>query len=185
MMNPNSTGLIRPGEHVAEDEDLPDRSPILLRVEAEQQMRDRIATDQPEQVGDDGQEEQHEGGGPDARRNQLLGGIGPQRAHGIDLLGYDHRTQFAGHAGGVAPRHHQSGDQRAEFGDHAERYKLADKRDPAESLQGAGCVQRQQGADGKSGENHDGQGTDADQVRLLQHVAHVEGTAEEVRDRLR
>ena len=47
------------------------------------------------------------------------------------------------------------------------------------------AVQRQQRTDGESGENHDGQGADADQVGLLQHVAHVQRTAEEVRERLR
>jgi hypothetical protein len=118
-------------------------------------------------------------------RNQLLSGIGAQGAHGIDLLGYDHRAQFAGHAGGVAPRHHQSGDERAQFGDHADRNEPADERDPAELLQRAGGVQRQKGADGESRQNHDGQGADADQVRLLQHVAHVQGAAEEVCQRLR
>ena len=69
--------------------------------------------------------------------------------------------------------------------DHADGDQLADQRDPAKSLQGAGRVQRQQRADGESGQNHDGQRADADQVRLLQHVAHVERAAEEVCERLR
>src|SRR5208282_5363204 len=40
-------------------------------------------------------------------------------------------------------------------------------------------------ANRESRQNHDGQGADADQVRLLQHVAHVSRTAEEVREGLR
>ena len=101
-------------------------------------MRDPIAADQPEQVGDDGQKKQHERGGADSWRNQFLGRVGAQGAHGIDLFGHDHRAQFAGHAGGVPPSHHQPGDERSEFGHHAERNELADERDPAESLQCAG-----------------------------------------------
>src|ERR1019366_8913962 len=182
---PKQHGLNEAGEDVAEDNDLPDGGPILARVEAEYQMRDREAADQPKQVGDDGQEKQHEGGGSHSGRNQLLGGVGAQGTHGINLFGHDHRAQFAGHAGGVPPGHHQPGDERAQFGDHAERHELADERDPAESLQRAGGVQRQQRTDGESRKNHDGQGADADQVRLLQHVAHVQGTADEVGQRLR
>src|SRR6266852_3004766 len=135
---PKQHGLDQAGEDIAEDKYLPDRGPILLSVEPEQQMRDPIAADQPKQVGDDSEEKQHEDGGPHSWRNQLLSGIGAQGAHGIDLFGHDHRTEFAGHAGGVPPGHHQSGDERAQFGDHAERHELADERDSAESLQGAG-----------------------------------------------
>jgi len=42
---------------------------------------------------------------------------------------------------------------------------------PPNRLQRAGGVQRQQRADGESRENDDGEGTDADQVRLLQHIS--------------
>ena len=79
----------------------------------------------------------------------------------------------------------EPGDERAQFGDHADRNQLADEGDPAESLQRAGRVQRQERADGETGKNHDGQRADADQVGLVQHVAHVQRTAKEVRQRLR
>ena len=39
-------------------------------------------------------------------------------------------------------------------------------------------------ADGQTRENDNGQGADSDQVGLLQHVAHVKRTAEEVGERL-
>src|ERR1019366_6757056 len=87
---PKQDGLEQAGEDVAEDQDLPDGGPILLRVEAEDQMRHCEATDQPEQIGDDGEKKQHEDGGPNPWRDQLLGGVGAQRAHGIDLFGHDH-----------------------------------------------------------------------------------------------
>ena len=62
--------------------------------------------------------------GDDTRGNQLFGRIGAERAHGVDLFGDDHGAEFAGHAGCVASGDHQAGDQRAEFGDHADRNEL-------------------------------------------------------------
>ncbi len=75
---------------------------------------------------------QHDHGGHHTRRDQLFRGIGAQGAHGIDLLGHGHRAQFAGHAGRVAAGHHEPGDDRSQFRDHADRYQLGDKSERPE-----------------------------------------------------
>ena len=111
-------------------------------------------------------------------------GISAQSAHGIDLLGHGHRAQFAGHSGRVAAGDHQPGDDRPQFSDHADRNQLGDKSEGTEARQRAGAVQGQHGAGEAAGQDHDRQGTDADQVGLLNHVGDVQGPPEKIGQRL-
>ena len=81
-----------------------------------------------------------------ARRHQLLHGIGAQRAHGVDLLGHNHRAKFAGHARSIASGDDQAGQHRPQFPHDANRDQLSNDGVRAEPAQGGGAVQRQRRA---------------------------------------
>ena len=52
-------------------------------------------------------------------------GIGAQGAHGVDLLGDFHGSEFAGDAGRVAAGHHQRGEHRTQLADQGDRNERA------------------------------------------------------------
>src|SRR5690348_9228108 len=90
--------LNEPNNDVAEFQALVGVAPVLVCVQVQPQLRNRETAGQPEEVADDGEEKQHDDGSHHARRDQLLGRIGAQGPHGVNLLGDFHRAQFAGHA---------------------------------------------------------------------------------------
>ena len=56
-------------------------------VEAHEGDADQSAAGDADGVGDDGEEEEHEDRGVEARGDQLAYGVGSEGAHGVDLLG--------------------------------------------------------------------------------------------------
>src|SRR5271170_3820951 len=71
---------------------------VLRSVIAQQEDGDGAAAQRADCVGDNGEEEHHHDRGDDARHYQLLQRVRAERAHGVNLLGHHHRTQFAGHS---------------------------------------------------------------------------------------
>ena len=162
---------------------LPGHGEVLGAVLVIHEDGDEAAADDAEGVGDDGEEEEHGDAGEDARRDQLAHGVDAEGAHGVDLLGDDHGAEFAGHGGGVAAGDHDAGEHRAEFADHGEADELAGDGGGAELRERGRRLQGQHAAGEEAGEQHDGDGTDADDVGLHEEVGPVDGRAKEVHDR--
>src|ERR1700683_2036375 len=110
--------LGQPHEHILKYQRFPGVGPVLPGIETQQQLGDEQAPSQAYEVGNDGQEKQHEHRGGHARGDQLFHGVGAQRAHGVDLFGYHHRAEFAGHAGRIPSRYHQAGQHRPQLAHH-------------------------------------------------------------------
>ena len=119
-------------------------------------------------------------GGDQARRHQFLDGVGAQRAHGVDLLGHFHRAEFAGDAGGVAPRHHERRQHRSQFAHQGERNQRPGLADLPVLRQRARHLQGHHGAAEESGHAHDRQAAHPDRVHLQDDVVAVVGLAEDV-----
>ena len=113
----------------------------------------------------------------------FFGRVGAESTHGVDLFRHYHGSQFAGHAGSIAPGHHEPGNDRPQLCHHSHRNQLPDERQRSEPLQGVCAVQRKGTTDGKSGEHDNGQRTNADQIGLLQHVAPIHRMLEQVGNR--
>ena len=152
-------------------------------VESQQCDADQGAAGDADSVGDDGEEEEHEDGGVEARGDELADGVGSEGAHGVDLLGDLHGADLGGHTGGVAAGDHEAGEHRAELLDHGERDKVAGQADGAERLERGGRLQGENAAGKEAGQDDDGHGADADGVHLGVDVGPIAGAGEEIRDR--
>src|SRR5579864_3715117 len=116
-------------EHILQHEYLPGVAPVLTSVKAEKKLRNHEPPGESDEIGNDAQEEQHEDSRRHARRDQFLDRVGAKGAHGIDLLGHDHRAEFAGHAGRVPSGNHESSEHRAQFAHHGCGNQLPDQGD--------------------------------------------------------
>src|SRR5581483_852920 len=171
-------------EDVGKDKRLPGIAPVFVRIEAEQHGGYEAASQKSHKVAKDGQEKHHDDGRDYAWGDKFLGGIGAQGSHGVDLLGHDHGTEFAGHSGGIAPGDNQSGQHRAQCADNSNGNQLTDNRSSAEATQ-AGCAIQRQGGSGKEDRSQDnGERSESDQVGLLDDVSDIDRTSEQVGDRL-
>ena len=132
-------------------------------------------------VGNDGEEEEHGDAGKDARSDQFAHGVDAQGAHGVNLLGDHHGAEFAGHRGGVAAGDHDAGEHRAQFADHGDADELAGDGGGAELRERGRRLEGEHAAGEKAGEQHDGRGTDADDVGLNEEVRPVAGAPERFR----
>src|SRR5580692_4233927 len=110
--------LDQPHEHILKNQRLPGVVPVLPGVETQQHLGDKQASGQAHHVRNNSQEKHHENGGDHARRDQFLHGVGAQGAHGVDLFGHYHRSQLAGHAGGIPAGHHQTGQHWPQLAHH-------------------------------------------------------------------
>src|SRR5277367_547811 len=63
---------------------------VLRAILPKQEDSDRCSAEDADSVRDDGEKEEHDDRGGDARHHQLLERIGAERAHGVDLLGHHH-----------------------------------------------------------------------------------------------
>lgn len=91
-------GLHEATNYVAGDQGHVGGVEVGLTVELQEIDGDETSAGRPTGVGDDGEEEEHEDGGDEARGDELADGIGSQGTHGVDLLGHFHGAEFAGHA---------------------------------------------------------------------------------------
>ena len=112
--------------------------------------------------------------------NKLANGVGAECAHGVDLFGHLHGSEFRGHTGGVAAGNHQSGKHRAELLDHRKRDEVAGHAYGAEGLERGGGLQRKHAAGKKAREHDDGQGSEADRIHLGKDVGPIAGRGEEI-----
>src|SRR6202012_256111 len=74
-------------DDVSEDERLEGGVEECAALETEEADCDERAAGDAAGVGHDGEEEEHEDSGNQARRDELAHGVGAERAHGVDLLG--------------------------------------------------------------------------------------------------
>jgi hypothetical protein len=74
----------------------------------------------PEEIREGHKQRKHEHGAEHARGDEFARGVGAHGAHGVDLLGDQHRAEFGGDAGGVAAGDEEAGDGRAEFAHQAD-----------------------------------------------------------------
>src|ERR1017187_8962944 len=155
---------------------------VGVGVEAEQVDGHQGPAGDAKSVRDDGEEEEHEDGGHDARSDQLANRIGAQGAHGVELLGNLHGADLRSHAGGVAAGDHEASEDGAEFLDHGERDQRASHGDGAELGQRGGRLEREDASGEEAGEDDDGHGTDADGVHLGEDIGPVVGRGKDVRD---
>ena len=103
-------------------------------VKVQERDRDEGAPGGAHSVRDDGEEEEHEDRRHNARGDELADGIGAEGAHGIDLLGDLHGSEFGGHTGGVAAGDHEAGENGAELFDHGECDEATGHADGAKLL---------------------------------------------------
>ena len=162
MMKPEKSGLVRPSMTSPKTSDAVGGVEEGAAVEAEEADGDERAAGDAAGVGDDGEEEEHEDGGDEARRDELADGVGAEGAHGVDLLGDLHGAELGGHAGGVAAGDHEAGEDGAELLDHGERDEAAGHVDGAELLERGGGLEGEHAAGEEAGEDDDGQRAEAD-----------------------
>src|SRR3984885_1044654 len=105
-------------KHILKHQRFPGVVPVLPCVEAQQDFGDEQPPSESDQIGNDRKEKKHGHGGGHARCDQFFHGVGPQRPHGVNLLGNDHRTQLARHPGRISPGHHQAGKHWAQLPHH-------------------------------------------------------------------
>ena len=70
---------------------------ILRAVLVIHEDGDGGAAEDPKEVGDDGEKEEHGHAGEDTWGDQLTHWIDAECAHRIDLFGYHHGAEFTGH----------------------------------------------------------------------------------------
>src|ERR1035441_4334833 len=104
---------------------LPGHVEVLGAVLVVHEDGDQAAAGDAAGVGNDGEKEEHGDGGSDARGDEFAQGVHAQGAHGVDLLGDHHRSEFAGHRRGVTAADHDAGEYRTQLADHGKRDKLA------------------------------------------------------------
>ena len=162
---------------------LPDRSPILRALQVQHVLGDDKSAKHSDEVGDDGQQRQDHGCRNHSGRHQLLNRVGPQRAHGVDLLGHLHRPQFAGDSGRVAAGHQKRGQHGAQFAHQGDRHHLPGSSHLPVLRQRARHLQGQHRAAEKTGENHDGKAAYSDSIHLDENVIRIMRAAKDVAER--
>ena len=162
---------------------LPGHRKILHAVLVIHEDGDQAAAQDAAGIGDNGEKKYREDGGVDARRDQLAHRVHAQGAHGVNLLGDDHRAQFTGHRTRVATAEHNAGQHRPQLADHNQTYKLAGDGGGAKGRQRGRRLQRQHTASRQRGENHNWQRAEADNVGLHQKFRPVDRRMEEIRER--
>jgi hypothetical protein len=170
-------------DDVADFESVHGAGPELDGAEAEGEVGDEESAAETDKIRDYGEQREHEHSGDDAGRDQFADGIGAEGAHGVDLLGDDHRTQFRGDAGSVAAGDEQGGDGGTELADQGEGYGIAGESGFAELFELRRGLQHHHSADEKAGENNNRQRTDADEVHLLESVEPIARGGGEIGER--
>ena len=156
MMKPEKSGLMSPCMMSANAQVLVGHGEVLSAVLVIHEDGDGRAAEDAEEVGNYGEEEEHGDAGEDARRNQLAHRVDAEGAHGVNLLGDHHRTEFAGHGGGIAAGDHDAGEHGAEFADHRSAHKPSRDGGGAELRQCGSRLQGQHAAGEEAGEQHNG-----------------------------
>ena len=104
---------------------------------------------------------------------ELAAGVGAHGAHGVDLFGDEHGAQFRGDAGGAAAGDENACERGAEFTDERDGHDVTGEGGLAETRELRAGLQHHDRADKKSGQQHDGQGADADVVHLIEGVLEI------------
>ena len=95
----------------------------------------KIAPSVPRTSAKSAEQRHHDDRGGDARQDELLGGIGAERADGVDLLGHVHRADLGRHAAADAPADDDRRERRRELAQEREDDDARDVLDAAEALQ--------------------------------------------------
>ena len=135
---------------------------VGVEVEAQHRDGDEGAAGDAYCIGDDSEKKEHKDSADEAGRDELTDGVRAEGAHGVDLFGDFHRTQFRGHAGSVTAGDHKASQYGAKFLDHGERDERAGHADGAKLSKRRSGLQGKYAAGEKSGEDDDRQGPDAD-----------------------
>ncbi len=98
------------------------------RRDVELEVADEDGTERPEHEREQPEDGHRDDGGDHARDDELLRGVRPERADGVDLLGDVHRADLGRHAAADAPAHDHGG----EGGGELARERKDDRR--------AGCT---------------------------------------------
>src|SRR5262249_22124068 len=91
--------------------------PVEVALDVIDLNTDQGAAQHAHEVGDDGQQRDQHDAGQEARRRQVVDGVDPQAADGVDLLGDAHRRQLGGHGAADPAREHDRGQHRAQLAD--------------------------------------------------------------------
>ncbi len=94
--------------------------------------RHRSTAHDAEGIGHDGEQQEHGDAGEDARGDELAHRVDTKGAHGVNLLGDNHRSQFAGHGGCVSAGNHDAREHCAQLANHGQADELARDRGCAE-----------------------------------------------------
>lgn len=155
---------------------------VGVGVEADDGDGDEGAASDAAGVGEDGEEEEHEDGGDEARGDELADGVGAEGSHGVYLLGDLHGAELGGDAGGVAAGDHEAGEDGAELLDHGEGDEGAGFGLGAEGVEGGGGLERKDAAGEETGEDDDGHGAYADGIHLGIDLVPINGARKKIRD---
>ena len=123
--------------------------------------------------------------GDQARRDQVLEGIGRERVEGVDLLGDAHRADFGGHGRADPAGDHQAGQHGAEFAGDRDDHHVRDcalRREPGKP---GVALQRQHHAGEDRRQADHGERVVADVDHLPADQARVDRRAHAVTERER
>ncbi len=108
----------------------------------------------PIRVPENCQNRQHNHQRDQTCRDQFFDRIGAHGAHGVDLFGYLHRSEFGGNTGSDAPGYHQRSKHRSQFTYHRQCDNHANVDFGAEACNLVAGLQRQHHARKETGQQN-------------------------------
>jgi hypothetical protein len=95
---PEDERLEQPHPDVLHEQPLGDGGPIDAARDMELEAGHEPAADDPDEVGNHGQDRRHDDPGQQARNDELADRVRAKRPERVDLIGHGHRAEFGGDA---------------------------------------------------------------------------------------
>src|SRR5579859_4012090 len=131
---------------------IPHRMNEIGRVEAQLVGADQIAAEHRDDIGYHDQQRQGDQARQNARRDQIFERVGRERGQRVDLFGDAHGADLGGHRGADTARHHQRGQDRAEFAGGRDHHDRGDGALGGEAGEAGMALQRQHHAGRERGQ---------------------------------